>query len=157
MPEDNPGRANEFAVNGARLFVDFAHNPHSIAAVTSALAAVPAKRRFILLSHAGDRSNDDITGLVKGAFALGPDYVVVAENPKYLRGRPLGELPALMRAVSLGQGLPADHILMATSPFDGARQIIERLEPGDLALLLVHDDRQKIFDLLASQQAARAT
>jgi cyanophycin synthetase len=154
---DNPGRANEFAVNGARLFVDFAHNPHSIAAVTSALAAVPAKRRFILLSHAGDRSNDDITGLVKGAFALGPDYVVVAENPKYLRGRPLGDLPALMRAVSLGQGLPADHILMATSPYEGARQIIERLEPGDLALLLVHDDRQKIFDLLASQQAARAT
>ncbi|MFZ1661970.1 MAG: Mur ligase family protein [Paracoccaceae bacterium] len=155
--KDNPGRANEFAVNGARVFVDFAHNPHSIAAVTSALAAVPAKRRFILLSHAGDRSDDDITGLVKGAFALGPNYVVAAENPKYLRGRALGELPALMRAVSLGQGLPADHILMATSPFDGARQIIERLEPGDLALLLVHDDRQKIFDLLASQSTARAT
>jgi len=155
--KDNPGRANEFAVNGARVFVDFAHNPHSIAAVTSALAAVPAKRRFILLSHAGDRSDDDITGLVKGAFALGPDYVVAAENPKYLRGRALGDLPALMRTVCLGQGLAADHILMAASPFDGARQIIERLEPGDLALLLVHDDRQKIFDLLTSQATARAT
>ncbi|MCB2137668.1 MAG: hypothetical protein KDE08_17260, partial [Rhodobacteraceae bacterium] len=33
-PTDNPGRANEFSVKGARVFVDFAHNPHSIAAVT---------------------------------------------------------------------------------------------------------------------------
>ena len=28
--KDNPGRCNEFSVNGARVFVDFAHNPHSI-------------------------------------------------------------------------------------------------------------------------------
>ena len=97
-PKDNPGRANEFLRNGARVFVDYAHNPHSIAAISSALAALPAKRRFILLSHAGDRSDEEIRALVTGAFALSPDVVVVAENPKFLRGRALGALPALMRA-----------------------------------------------------------
>jgi len=35
-PEDNPGRCNEFEVNGARVFVDFAHNPHSIVRETVA-------------------------------------------------------------------------------------------------------------------------
>lgn len=146
---DNPGRANEFAVNGARVFVDFAHNPHSIAAVTSALAALPARRRFVLLSHAGDRSDADIRALTEGAFAFRPDYVVAAENPKYLRGRQPGEVPGLIRDASLALGLDPDHVLMAESPADGARRITDLVGPGDLALLLVHDERAKIFDLLA--------
>lgn len=150
-PVDNPGRANEFSVNGARVFVDFAHNPHSIAAVTSALAALPARRRFALISHAGDRSDADIRALTQGLFALKPDTVVVAEITAYLRGRQTGEIPALIRQASRECGLPDDHILSATSPLDGARQIIERLEPGDLALLLVHDERAAIFEMLGSR------
>lgn len=155
-PRDNPGRANEFAVNGARVFVDFAHNPHSIAAVTSALAALPARRRFILLSHAGDRSDDDIRGLVEGAFRLRPDVVVAAENPKYLRGREPGEIPALIRQASLARDLAPEAILDAASPYDGARIIAEALQPGDLALLLIHDDRDRVFDLLLSRDATPA-
>lgn len=150
--KDNPGRANEFSVKGARVFVDFAHNPHSIAAVTSALAKLPAGRRFVLLGHAGDRSDDDIRALTEGAFALHPDYVVAAEIPKYLRGRQPGEVSGLIRQTSIGLGLDPEHVLMAESPAAGAAAIIERLRPGDLALLLVHDERQKIFDLI---EAAR--
>ncbi|MGL4280664.1 MAG: Mur ligase family protein [Albidovulum sp.] len=150
-PIDNPGRANEFSVNGARVFVDFAHNPHSIAAVTSALAALPAKRRFALISHAGDRSDADIRGLTEGLFALKPDTVVVAEIAGYLRGRQPGEIPALIRQASRDCGLADDQILSATSPADGARQILDRLEPGDLALLLVHAERAAIFEMLGAR------
>lgn len=153
-PRDNPGRANEFAVNGARVFVDFAHNPHSIAAVTSALGALPARRRFILLSHAGDRSDADIHALVDGAFALAPDVVVAAENPKYLRGRAPGEVSGLLRQASLENGLSPDHVLLAESPADGAGKILRMVGPGDLALLLVHDERAKIFDMLAGAETA---
>lgn len=148
-PKDNPGRANEFLCNGARVFVDYAHNPHSIAAISSALAALPAKRRFILLSHAGDRSDDEIRALVTGAFALSPDVVVVAENPKFMRGRPFGALPALMRARCLELGLNPAAILDAPNPGDGAERILDALQPGDLALLLVHDNRERIFARLA--------
>lgn len=153
-PTDNPGRANEFAVNGARVFVDFAHNPHSIAAITSALAALPARRRFILLSHAGDRSDSDIRALVSGAFALAPDVVVAAENPKYLRGRAPGEVSGLLRQACLDNGLSADHVLLAESPAAGAGTILRMVGPGDLALLLVHDERAKIFDMLARMETA---
>ncbi|MEZ5887239.1 MAG: Mur ligase family protein [Paracoccaceae bacterium] len=153
-PTDNPGRANEFTVNGARVFVDFAHNPHSIAAITSALAALPAKRRFALITHAGDRSDEDIAALTRGLFALRPDIVVAAENPKYLRGRPPGEVPALIRRACRDCGLAEDRILPAASPADGARKIVARLEPGDLALLLVHDERAAIFDLLRAPTGA---
>ncbi len=147
-PTDNPGRMNEFAHNGARLFVDFAHNPHSIAAVTGALAALPAKRRFVMMAHAGDRSDEDIRGLARGACALGPDVVLVTELPDYLRGRGTGEIPALLRAECLAQGIPADRILQAGSPAEGVSQIMALLQPGDLALLLVHSQRDRIFQML---------
>lgn len=151
---DNPGRANEFTVNGARLFVDFAHNPHSIAAVTSALASLPAKRRFVLLMHAGDRSDADIRGLTEGAFALRPDFVVAAENPKYLRGRTTGEVTALIRQACVDQGLDPAHLILADTPSAGAAEILARVGPGDLALLLVHAERAEIFALISAAQGA---
>ncbi|MDI3337182.1 Mur ligase family protein [Defluviimonas aestuarii] len=147
-PIDNPGRANEFSVRGARVFVDFAHNPHSIAAVTSALATIPAQRRFVLLTHAGDRSDEDIRALTRGAFQLRPDVVVAAENPKYLRGRQRGEIPALIRQQCLDLGLTDSQVILADSPSHGASLIVEKLAPGDVALLLVHDERQKVVSML---------
>lgn len=147
-PRDNPGRCNEFAYNGARLFVDFAHNPHSIAAVTGALAAVPAKRRFVMMAHAGDRSDDDIRSLARGACAMGPDVVMVTELPGYLRGREPGEIPALLRAECLAQGIADNHILRADSPSEGVAKIMQLVRPGDLALLLVHAERDKVFRML---------
>ena len=151
---DNPGRCNEFRRNGARVFVDFAHNPHSIAAVTGALAAVPARRRFLLISHAGDRSDEDIRGLALGALALRPDVVVIAENPGYLRGRLPGEVPALIRAALRAAPTPPSAILDAPSPAPGAAMILARLEPDDLALLLVHAERDRIFAMLADPAPA---
>ena len=149
---DNPGRANEFSVKGARVFVDFAHNPHSIAAVTSALAAVPARRRFLMLSHAGDRSDEDIAGLVEGAFALHPDVVVAAEMEHYLRGRVLGEVPGLIAARCRALGGDGVTVSLAPSPAAGAQSIIAALQPGDLALLLVHDERDRIVAMLGAAE-----
>ncbi len=149
-PKDNPGRCNEFAYNGARVFVDFAHNPHSIAAVTGALAAVPARRKFIMLAHAGDRSDADIRGLARGAVAFGPDYVMLAELSDYLRGREVGAVTAILRAECLALGVAPARILAAGSPADGAAQVLRLLQPGDLALLLVHSERAEIFAMLGA-------
>lgn len=145
-PKDNPGRMNLFNHNGARLFVDFAHNPHSIAAVTGALSAMPAKRKFVLMAHAGDRSDDDIRGLARGACAMRPDVVVVAELDGYRRGRAVGEVPALLQAECQAQGV-AD-ILRVDSPSEGVARIMGLVGPGDLALLLVHSERDRIFQML---------
>jgi UDP-N-acetylmuramyl tripeptide synthase len=150
-PTDNPGRFNEFAVNGARVFVDFAHNPHSVAAVADTLSAIPAKRRMILLSHAGDRSDDDIRDVTQTALSLGPDVLVAAELLDYLRGRDAGEVPGLIRETCRAHGLTPDQILSADSPLAGVRRILGLLQPGDVALLLVLAERDAVFDLLAQQ------
>lgn len=65
--EDNPGRGNQFDYQGARVFVDFAHNVHSMNAIVSTLKVLPAKRRIVLLEHAGDRSDDEILALAEAA------------------------------------------------------------------------------------------
>ena len=95
-PTDNPGRLNTFSIGGAQLFVDFAHNPHSIAAVAQTLLSIPAKRRIVMLSHAGDRSDQDIRQVTEIALGLDPEVVVAAELPQYLRGREPGEVTELM-------------------------------------------------------------
>lgn len=150
-PKDNPGRMNLFTHNGARLFVDFAHNPHSIAAVTGALSAMQAKRKFVLMAQAGDRSDEDIRGLARGACAFGPDVVVVAELDSYRRGREVGEVPAILRAECLKQGVAEANILMVDTPSDGAARIMGLVGPGDLALLLVHSERDRIFQMLGGE------
>lgn len=150
---DNPGRCNEFQINGARVFVDFAHNPHSISAVTGALGAIDAKRRFVLIGHAGDRSDQDIRDATDSAFALNPNYVVAAENPEYLRGRELGDITALIHDQCLVRGLAEERVISATTPSEGVTKILEMLHPGDLALLLILSERGKILTML--EQAER--
>lgn len=147
-PEDNPGRCNEFQAKGARVFVDFAHNPHSVEAVSEALAHVPAKRKFLLLGHAGDRSDQDITDLTNSALAFEPDQIVIVELEEYLRGRKLGEVSDLIEKSCLNNGLSADILRRADSPPAGTAMILEDLQPDDLALLLVLDERDAVFDLL---------
>jgi hypothetical protein len=104
--------------------------------------------------HAGDRSDADIRGLTEGAFALRPDFVVAAENPKYLRGRTTGEVTALIRQACVDQGLDPAHLILADTPSAGAAEILARVGPGDLALLLVHAERAEIFALISAAQGA---
>lgn len=145
---DNPGRCNEFAYNGARVFVDFAHNPHSILAVCDALSELPAKRRFIMLSHAGDRSDQDISDVTATALNFKPNVIVAAELEGYLRGRELGEIPDLIEQAAAAHGFSADQIQRAASPSRAAAQILDQVAPGDIALLLVLSERDEVLKLL---------
>lgn len=147
-PEDNPGRCNEFRVNGAKIYVDFAHNPHSISAVIDTMSAIPAKRRFIMLSHAGDRSDQDIRDVTATALALKPDFVIAVELLDYLRGRNLGEVTTLIYDECIKQGLLTGQIIKAESPFEGVKKLLAMMQHNDLALLLVLSEREKIFELL---------
>lgn len=148
---DNPGRLNAFDHKGARIFVDYAHNSHSIAAVCEALAQVPSGRRFLLLSQPGDRSDADMHEATVTALRFHPDLIVVAEIEEYLRGRALDETPALMAAAATAAGIAPERILRAGSPPAGARLILDRLQPGDLALLLVLSERDSVFEVLRAR------
>ena len=148
-PTNNPGRFNEFHYNGARVFVDYAHNPHSIAAVCDALSLIPSQRRFVMLSQPGDRSDQSIDEAVAAALQFKPDLIVAAEIADYLRGRSLGETSSLIETTAIGSGIKSECILRANSPSAGVQLILDQVRSGDLVLLLVLSDRDRVFEILA--------
>lgn len=147
-PGENPGRCNEFKVKGAQVFVDFAHNPHSINAISDMLSNLTSKKKFLLIGQAGDRSDQDIIDLTKGALKFGPDIVATMDMVEYLRGREFGETAAIIKNECLKSGITESSIFHFPSPPEGAQFIIDQLEEGDLVLLLALAERDKIFKML---------
>ena len=154
-PEANPGRGNIFTLGGITAVVDFAHNPHGLAALLAMLEDLPAKRRLILLGQAGDRSDSDIRALTRTAWGAGPDRIIVKEMAEVLRGRAPGEVPALINRELASLGAPPEAIAQAPSEMDAVRQAFAWSEPGDLLILLLHTQRKAALALLQSLQGAR--
>ncbi|MEH6470890.1 MAG: Mur ligase family protein, partial [Halopseudomonas sp.] len=151
--DDNPGRGNQFQVNGATVIMDFAHNTHSMNAMATTLANMPAQRKLLMLSMPGDRSDQEIAESTQAALAMRPDLLVVAELEDYLRGREPGEVSRLIADAAVIMGIPALNILFSDSPYAGAKLIVEKLQRGDLTLLLALSDREKIIDLLGQSSS----
>ncbi|HWM89190.1 MAG TPA: Mur ligase family protein [Thermoanaerobaculia bacterium] len=147
-PEDNPGRGNLLEVNGARVLVDYAHNPHGLAALLRFAAALPAQRRLIVLGQAGDREEADIRELARAAWAIRPDMVVIKELPEMLRGRQPGEVPAILEDELLRLGASSAQLVRAEDDPDAVRKALAWSRPGDLLLLLVHSRRQEALEVL---------
>lgn len=147
-PDDNPGRCNEFMVRGARVFVDFAHNPHSINAIADMLDNLPSRKKYLMIGQAGDRSDQDIRDLTNGALQFNPDVVVTMDMEEYLRGRDWGEAAGIIKEECLKHGIKESNIPHFKAPSVGAKYIIDQLEEGDLALLLALAQRDKIFEML---------
>ncbi|HZF07891.1 MAG TPA: Mur ligase family protein [Thermoanaerobaculia bacterium] len=150
-PEDNPGRANLFERNGVRILLDYAHNPHGLAALLELARALPAERRLILLGQAGDRDDAAIRELARTAWSLQPDRVVLKELPAMLRGRQPGEVPALLEAELRRLGAPPEKLERAGSDVEAVERALAWARSGDLLVLLVHTDREAILARLSER------
>jgi len=149
---DNPGRLNSFKLaNSARVIVDFAHNAHSVEAVTSTVGRMPARQKWALFGSAGDRSDDEIAAIASGVCAIEPDHVVITEVEPYLRGRTLGEVSEIMKQACLQSGMANDRIHFAGSPLAGVKLAIERMQTDDLGMFLVLSERDEVIDYIKSQ------
>ena len=152
-PESNPGRLNEFSIGGARIILDFAHNPHGVEALLRMGAALPAKRRLVTIGQAGDRDDESIRHLAAAAWAAKPDRVLIKAMTDYNRGREEGEVANLLETELRSLGARDDHLARTDSELDTARAALEWAQPGDLVLLIVHSHRDEVVALL--QSAAR--
>ncbi len=149
-----PGRFNLMDYRGARLIADYGHNPDAIAALIQAVKVMPANKRVVVISGAGDRRDEDIrnqTRLLGAEF----DHVVLFQDACQ-RGRQDGEVLGLLREglVGAARTTKVDEIRGEFLAIDTA---LAALEPGDLCLILV-DQVQESLDYLADkcrQVAAR--
>ncbi len=150
-PASNPGRANLFEIGGVRVLVDFAHNPHGMAALGDITRALRGGgRTLVALGQAGDRSDESIRELARAAHGLEPDHVIVKEMDKYRRGRAPGEVPGLIIAELRRLGMPAEAITTAPDDMAALRQALGWGRRGDLLLVTIHVDQRPALDLLAS-------
>ena len=129
-----PGRFNVFDYRGATVIADYGHNPDAIQALVNAVDNMPAATRSVVISGAGDRRDQDIrdqTRILGQAF----DNVILYQDACQ-RGREDGEVLKLLREGLEGaertQGI--DEIRGEFNAIDNA---MDRLEPGDLCLILI--------------------
>jgi UDP-N-acetylmuramyl tripeptide synthase len=149
---DNPGRCFVTEIDGYRVLLDYAHNPHGLEALIALAASLPAARRLLLLGQAGDRSDEAIRQLARTAWSLRPDRVILKELPTMLRGRLPGEVPALLKDELLRLGAPAEHLSHAGTEVEAVSQALAWARPGDLLLLLVHKQRDEAMAMLNQQR-----
>lgn len=147
-PEDNPGRGNLLEIGGARVLLDYAHNPAGVTALVRFAASLPAERRMVLLGQAGDRDDESIREMARAAWPFRPDAVIVKELPEMLRGRPAGEIPALLADEAVRLGVSPDAVIRAEDDPDAVRKALAWARPGDLILLLVHTRRDEVLEIL---------
>jgi UDP-N-acetylmuramyl tripeptide synthase len=150
---DNPGRGNERMIGGVRVILDFAHNPHGLAAMVDLALALPAGRRHIAIGQAGDRDDASIRALARVAARLSPVRVVIKEMTGHLRGRTEGEVPALIEGELRAAGIADEAFVRARSEVDAAREAMRGASEGDLVLLLVHSDRNSVVRWLDRLEA----
>jgi cyanophycin synthetase len=140
-----PGRFNVMDYAGATVIADYGHNPDAMQALVAAVNAMPAQRRSVVISGAGDRRDSDIknqTVILGDAF----DDVILYQDAAQ-RGRADGEVMALLREGLKGarRTVQIDEIRGEFLAIDTA---LARLQPGDLCLILV-DQVQAALNHLA--------
>lgn len=153
-PGDNVGRANMVELGGVHLVIDYAHNPHGVAALAEMVAAMPARRTLVMIGQAGDRTDEALRALAASALAFRPDRIVLKEMERYLRGRAPGEIPEIMATELLRLGMPADALRRPGTEVEAVRDALGWARPGDVLVLTVHQDRPLVLALLEQLRAS---
>lgn len=129
-----PGRFNILDYRGATVIADYGHNADAILALVEAIDAMPARRRLVVISAAGDRRDVDIrrqTEILGDAF----DEVILYQDACQ-RGREDGEVVGLLRE-GLVRARRARVVSEIQGEFVAISTALDRLRPGDLGLVLI--------------------
>ncbi len=149
--DDNAqGRFNLFQFRGATVIADYGHNPDAMVALVQAVQAMPASRRSVVISGAGDRRDQDIrqqTEILGEAF----DEVVLFED-QCQRGRQDGEVIALLRE-GLAHASRTTRCTEIRGEFLAIDTAMDHLQPGELCLILVDQVEEALAHIGAKVKA----
>jgi cyanophycin synthetase len=146
-----PGRFNVFDYKGATLIADYGHNPDAIQALVQAVDNMPAKKRLVVISGAGDRRDQDIrdqTEILGAAF----DDVLLYQDACQ-RGRADGEVLKLLRE-GLQGAKRTSHVEDIQGEFNAIDQALNRLSEGDLCLILIDQVEEALAYITEKVKAA---
>jgi cyanophycin synthetase len=144
-----PGRFNVFDYRGATLIADYGHNADAILALSQAAQAMPAQRRLIVISAAGDRRDQDIRDQARIAGQYFDEVILYQDAAQ--RGRADGEVIALLRD-GLAGAPRATRVDEIRGEFAAIDEALARLQAGDLCLILI-DQVQEALEHLSARIA----
>lgn len=131
LPEHNSGRLELYVLpNGARVVLDYGHNPAGFREVGRWLQALPCRRRVGVVGVPGDRA-DHVVEEAGRALAPWFDEFVVKEDAD-LRGRAPGEIAQLLSR-SLSRACPDKPVRVVLNEREAALLAIRSLGPEDVA------------------------
>lgn len=134
--DENPGRCNVYALRDFKVLLDFAHNPAAMNALFDMAQAIPATRRVLCFGQAGDRPDELIRQMVRDAWSIGLDRVIVSELADYHRGREHGEVFAVIEDELLACGADAAQIVHFEDEQESFNAALNWAESGDLVIML---------------------
>ena len=129
-----PARFNVMDYKGATIIADYGHNPDAMRALVQAVEAMPAKRRSVVISGAGDRRDQDIIEQTQILGKVFDDVILYQDAAQ--RGRKDGEVLALLKQ-GLEGAIRTTYTTEIHGEFIAIDHALSRLEAGDLSLVLV--------------------
>ncbi len=134
-----------FTVGEVSVVVDLAHNEAGLEALIEVLNGVrrPGSRLLLGLGAVGDRQDDLIEKLGEIA-ARDSDVLAIAHKQRYLRGRDLDALDAILRAGAERVGVT--DIDSYPTEVEGLAGLVKQAEPGDAVGLMCHAEREAVYD-----------
>jgi cyanophycin synthetase len=139
---------NIFTVDGVTVVVDLAHNEAGLEALIEVLNGVrrPGAKLLIGLGAVGDRTDDLIEKLGEIA-GRDSDVLAIAHKQRYLRGRDLEALDALLRAGAERVGVT--DIESYPTEVEGLAALVKQAGPGDAVGLMCHAEREVVYGWIA--------
>jgi cyanophycin synthetase len=129
-----PGRLNFVDFDGFRVLIDYAHNPHGLAAMSELADSLRRNRNVCVIGLPGDRRDEDIRN---AARIVGQhfDRVIVRDDID-LRGRKPGEVARIIREGLISGGLRESQIVERSVEEEAIAYAVSEGQPGDLIVYI---------------------
>ncbi|HEY9723566.1 MAG TPA: cyanophycin synthetase [Oscillatoriaceae cyanobacterium] len=131
--DQNPGRLNLFKVRDFHVLLDYAHNAESYKFIIETARQLNHKRLVGVVTAPGDRYDDKLREIGR-ICGQGFDHVIVRQMTD-LRGRPVGEAPALILEGVREAGIPEERVELILDEPTAINKAIEMGREGDLIVI----------------------
>ena len=129
-----PGRLNFVDFDGFRVLIDYAHNPHGLAAMSQLVVALRRNRLVCVLGLPGDRRDEDIR---HAAEIVGRHFDrAIVRDDFNLRGRQPGEVARIIEAGLVAGGMDASRITAVPVEEAAITRAVAEAQPGDLVVYI---------------------
>lgn len=129
----SPGRMNVFDEHGFRVILDYGHNEAAVGAVVDVVDRLkPRGRKIVGVTCPGDRRDEDVAAIA--AKVAGHFDTYICHRDDNLRDRGPDEIPQLMRAALIAEGVAPEAITIVEEENKALDAALALAQPDDLVL-----------------------